>query len=180
MIQRLLLKLRPQAPLSAVNATANLRPLFEQFAGSSGPMGLTSAQWFLADTPNLAPGWDTAHTREVAGALGLNGDSVLFVEPDIQNEMFRDATPQIAGNCSAAPQNSEKGAIGTGFTWQLGDDFSQLASARAAVNFTDPRVRIAHIDTGYDPSHSARPARILHDLERNFASSGSGQSPLCR
>lgn len=42
-------------------------------------------------------------------------------------------------------------------------------SARAAVQFTDPnRTRIAHIDTGYDPAHLARPGRILHDLERNF------------
>src|SRR5262249_45048107 len=32
----------------------------------------------------------------------------------------------------------------------------------------EPRVRIAHLDTGYDPDHSSLPLRLRKDLARNF------------
>lgn len=44
-----------------------------------------------------------------------------------------------------------------------------MRRAREAVQFTDPRTRIAHIDTGYDRRHEAQPANILQHLERSFA-----------
>jgi hypothetical protein len=31
-----------------------------------------------------------------------------------------------------------------------------------------PRVRIAHLDTGYDPDHASLPLRLRKDLARNF------------
>ena len=52
------------------------------------------------------------------------------------------------------------------FGWHLGDDYTQLGSARAAVEFSDPRTRIAHIDTGYDRTHVAKPDHIV--LEHSF------------
>jgi len=72
-------------------------------------------------------------------------------------------------NCTFQDQDNDERPPGPGFAWHLRDEFSQLGSAHMAVGFADPdRTRIAHIDTGYDPSHIARPACILHSLERNF------------
>ena len=101
---------------------------------------------------------------------------MIFAEPDLPqsyptvNEANEGGSPFSvnAPNCQPAPQNNDQRKTGPGFAWQLRDQFSQLASASAAVTFTDPRTVIAHIDTGYDPNHATRPARIRHDLERNF------------
>ncbi|HVG31825.1 MAG TPA: S8 family serine peptidase, partial [Pyrinomonadaceae bacterium] len=41
-------------------------------------------------------------------------------------------------------------------------------NAREEVEFTEPRTRIAHIDTGYYRSHDTLPEHILHHLEKNF------------
>src|SRR5262249_50121709 len=52
------------------------------------------------------------------------------------------------------------------FAWHLGNEFTQLGDARQAVTFSDPRTRIAHIDTGYWPKQVAKPERII--LEHSF------------
>jgi hypothetical protein len=108
--------------------------------------------------------------------LGLDEADVLFAEPDLpqryvtQKEANEGGSPFAlsAPNCQPAPQHDDQRKPGPGFAWHLLDQFSQLATARGAVNFTEPRTMIGHIDTGYDPNHGARPARLRHDLERNF------------
>lgn len=54
--------------------------------------------------------------------------------------------------------------------WHLEDDFSELSSAQShATEQAGGIVRIAHIDTGYDPDHITFPkALIRHDLEQSF------------
>jgi hypothetical protein len=182
--QRLLLKLRPQTALGARNPRVNLRPLFD-----AGPepaaFGLTgsSSAWYIADvTPTGPTPWDAAH-NQAAVAIGLDSSAVLFAEPDLpqsypdSNEANAGGSPFAASqpNCTFQDQDNDQRPPGPGFAWHLRDEFSQLGSAHAAVQFTDSvqignpkRTRIAHIDTGYDPSHIGRPAHILHDLERNF------------
>ncbi len=62
------------------------------------------------------------------------------------------------------------------FAWHLGDDYSQLARARDHVmarledKTLTKRVRIAHFDTGYFPSHPAiwDNPHILRDLAKSF------------
>jgi hypothetical protein len=67
------------------------------------------------------------------------------------------------------------------FGWHLSDDFTQLGSARDAVTFSDPRTRIAHIDTGYYRAHVTVPEHVLTSLERNFVEGdvdpGSSEDP---
>src|SRR5437773_7580190 len=175
---RLLLKLRPQTSLAAADSNANLRPLFDATV-QPNELALTgdSASWFIADVPDLGPtGWDAAHSR-VSEALGIDDSAILFVEPDLaqsypdQNEANVGGSPFAIKepDCKFHDQDSDARPPGPGFAWHLRDEYSQLASARAAVQFSDPgRTRIAHIDTGYDPNHTARPMRMLRDLERNF------------
>ncbi len=174
---RILVKLRPSA-LAAAAPRANLRPLWDPGAPSGG-LGLAAAPaWHLADLPDGGPTpWDASHAR-VADQLGVAESDVLFAEPDLPqshpdlNEKHRgDPGFALGSDCQATEQQDSGGRVkGPAFAWHLRDEFSQLGSARAAIQFAAPRTRIAHIDTGYDKSHAARPedARILRDLERNF------------
>jgi hypothetical protein len=177
--QRLIVKIRPQTSLGLSDPRVNLRPLFETESTPTG-LGITGGTpgWYLADVPVTGPTpWDAAHTR-AAAALGLDSSAVLFAEPDLP-QSFPDSNEANAGgspfaisqpNCTFQDQNNDERPAGPGFAWHIRDEFSQLAAAHAGVTFTDNpfRTRIAHVDTGYDPAHIARPARILHDLERNF------------
>ena len=177
MESRLLVKISAKTSPTTLAANSNLRPLFEVRPQGEG-FGLSSesATWCIADQQEFGPlPWDAAHGR-VADMLGLDEADVLFAEPDLpqcyptENEANPKGSPFALDtpNCQPAPQHNDQRKPGPEFAWHLLDQFSQLAAARATVAFADPRTTIAHIDTGYDPNHLARPARIRHDLERNF------------
>jgi len=189
---RLLVKLRPSSALRAADSRANVRPLFENRATAFGVDA--TPQWYIADLPDaglparsVSP-WDLAHAR-VAAQLGIAESDVVFAEPDLIHDVYRDTNEEAlqagfaaGADCTETPQDSTHNkARGPADAWHLGDDFSQLAGARAAVAFTERRTRIAHIDTGYQPSHALKPAHILKDLERNFVDSddnpGSATDP---
>ena len=175
------MKLRPQTSLLGVSSRANLRPLFDAPATPApGSFGLSAAaaSWYVADLPELAPSpWDAAHAQ-VSSALGIDDSAVLFVEPDLPQKFQSSNESNPGGNafaikqpdCQFHDQDNDQRPPGPGFAWHLGDAYSQLATARNAVTFSDAggRTRIAHIDTGYDSNQLARPAHILHNLERNF------------
>jgi len=175
---RILLKLRPQTSLAAAPSRPNLRPLFES-ATPTQALGLTGASptWYIAEVPEAGTtAWDAAHSQ-LAAVLGLDESAITFAEPDLPQSFPSENEANAGGSalalkppdCTFHDQDNDARKPGPGFAWHLGDAFSQLEQARSSFAFSDPnRTRIAHIDTGYDPNHSARPARILHALERNF------------
>ncbi|HUP62139.1 MAG TPA: S8 family serine peptidase [Thermoanaerobaculia bacterium] len=173
---RVLVKLRPSTALKAAESRANLRPLYDMPQATTFGFDSTP-QWFLAELPDAAATpWDLAHAR-VADQLGVAESDVIFAEPDMIHDVYQDTNEELTAEgfgatkieCVQNPQDNTRGkAVGPNEIWHLGDDFTQLASARAAVPFTDPPTRIAHIDTGYYPSHVTTPARVRRDLERNF------------
>src|SRR6185437_1728033 len=61
------------------------------------------------------------------------------------------------------------------FGWHLEDGFTQLRSARS-LEFSEPRTRIAHVDTGYFREHATVPEHIAHHLERSFVDDGGNPS----
>lgn len=175
---RILVKLRPSGALRAAGSRVNLRPLYDRPEAAAAVMGIgAEPQWFLAELPDgAATPWDLAHGR-VADQLGVAEADVVFAEPDLVHSIFPypDEPPAdqpfAAGDyCIAAPPDAKNGkAVGPNeFAWHLGDDYTQLGKAREAVQFTDPRTRIAHVDTGYYPKHVAAPEQVLRRLERNF------------
>lgn len=171
--------MRPSNALKAAGSRANLRPLYESGHPMAAPRFALDAtpQWFIAELPDGADmPWDLAHGR-LADQLGVSQSDVIFAEPDIIHDAYvdtnEDRTAEGFGatkiECVQNPQDATHGkAVGPDQVWHLGDDFAQLRSAREAVTFTEPRTRIAHIDTGYYPSHVTRPAHLRKDLERNF------------
>ena len=188
---RVLVKLRPSNALRAAESRANLRPLYGTRGTAAAAFGVgAEPQWFLADLPDgAATPWDLAHAR-VAQQLGLSESDVIFAEPDVVHPVFQDANERAAGqafavgdNCDAVPQDGTHGkALGPDvFAWHLGDDYTQLGRAREAVEFKDPRTRIAHLETGYDRAHVSVPEHVLRSLERNFVSGdadpGNAQDP---
>lgn len=175
---RILVKLRPKTGLAAANRNANLRPLHDS-ARPLAALGFSSApQWYLADLPDgAASPWDLAHAR-VADQLGVSSSDVLYAEPDIEHAIYPDVNEEGEPGVpfAAGEKCDEVGQDGGGkrakgpdvFAWHLGPTYSQLGSAREAVEFTSPRTRIAHIDTGYDRNHRVKPENVRQDLERNF------------
>jgi subtilisin family serine protease len=177
---RILVKLRPSAGLRAAESRTNLRPLLETPAAESAMLGVGGEpQWFLADLADgAASPWDLAHAR-VADQLGVAESDVVFAEPDLVHDVFPDDGDRtgagggdgfaVGEKCDAIPQDGSNGkAVGPRDGWHLDDQHSQLARARAAVAFAEPRTRIAHLDTGYYRTHVTVPRRLRRDLERNF------------
>jgi subtilisin family serine protease len=174
---RILVKMRSQAALAASAASqTNLRPLYEIGAPAATGLGLRAEpQWFLADLPDGGPNpWDAVYAQ-VADQLGVAESDVIAAEPDLaqsypdSNEIARVGQALAVADCTPKPQaTTGPRPTGPGFGWHLQDAFSQLGSARDAVAFSDPRTRIAHIDTGYDKTQNAKPENILVDLEHNF------------
>ena len=190
---RVLVKLLPSNALRAAESSASLQPLYDTPQGVAGGFGFDAApQWFVAELPGEgASPWDLAH-ESIAGQLGLAESDVVFAEPDLIHDVYQDANERPAGEafavgetCTSDDQDGANGkALGPKvFAWHLGDDFTQLGKARDAVPFTDPRTRIAHLDTGYYRAHVTTPEHVLRDLERNFAEdadAGSAQDPATR
>jgi hypothetical protein len=74
----------------------------------------------------------------------------------------------VAGNCQPIPQQVRSGRVKgpDDFAWHLREDFSQIGTARDAIEFSDPRTRIAHIDTRYHREHVAHADHIWRELQR--------------
>ena len=183
---QVLVKLRSSAAALRAGAGSNLRPLRVTVPGSTPALGIdTEPRWFVADLPNDAQNpWDLAHTR-LADQLGVADSDVLFAEPDLVHGTFRDDGEVAPGtafavgqNCDPIGQTSENGqAVGPDkIAWHLDDDFSQLSRARDAVQFSERRTRVAHLDTGYYAAHATLPQHINHLLEANFVDGFSRQT----
>jgi hypothetical protein len=176
---RLLVKLRPATALRAAESRAKLRPLFDTPQATGAFAVGAEPQWFVAELAGgAATPWDLAHGR-VADQLGVSESDILFAEPDLVHGIYRDPSEapvegvfEIGGaECGTQIEQDPTNGKAVGppqFAWHLDDAHSQLRSARASVAFTEPRTRIAHLDTGYYASHVTRPTGIQKALERNF------------
>lgn len=174
---RVLVKLRPSNALLAAEKRGNLQPLYESLPITFG-LG-AEPRWFLAELPDGATSpWDLAHSR-IGAQLGIAESDVIFTEPDLVHRGVYQDTNEVcivdglaaSIDCTANKQDGKHGKA-TGpdglFAWHLGDSYSQLGPARDAVDFKEPRTRIAHLDTGYFRAHETTPAHVLHHLERSF------------
>lgn len=161
----------------------SLEPLFDLPGGSDADFGIAEtspARWFRSEleaSTEPSP-WDVAH-EAAASSLGLSGSEELYIEPDLEQVFLsRPESGLLAAKGGKGSVDPPDPALPfrEQFAWFLDEDFSQLRSARREVG--DPgegnRVRIAHLDTGYDETHETRPPHLLADLQRNFV---RGETP---
>jgi hypothetical protein len=173
---RVLVKLRPSNALRVSESRINLRRLYAPPAREIA-FAESTPDWYVADLPETAPSpWDHAHSK-LAMQLGISDSDVLFAEPDIEHAIYRDTNERpgeakfaVGQTCKAEAQDGGHGKaqVPERFAWHLDDEFSELKSARESVEFSDPRTRIAHIDTGYYRAHASVPEHIVRHLERDF------------
>ena len=194
---RLLVKVRGNGKAFAKTAAAafgasavEIEPILEMPARKAdAALGLAAAPkatWLRVglDAAEDNP-WDHAHGMLGPGAgfaLG-GGDGIEAVEPDIEQTWPPYVEPigptdhalaAAADICAFVDQdtNGGKAARPGEMGWNFDDAFSELAKARARfgsdLDAKLGRIVIAHLDTGYDPAHVTRPARLRTDLQRNF------------
>jgi hypothetical protein len=174
--------LRAVSTLSAAGTRFDLEPLFEvpsPAAGGAGVAGATRIAWHLA-RPVGAAGespWDTA--RAVAAAVG---GRAVFAEPDFIQEWPTQPSEAGLGVSGAFQDQTDAGgeAIGPGFAWHLGNEYSDLRAAREeAHQHREVSIRIAHLDVGYDLKHPVFPAdRFNAMLSRNVTGDGRGERDI--
>ncbi|MDX0439618.1 subtilisin family serine protease [Sinorhizobium medicae] len=141
-----------------------------------GFAGSEPAQWVRVNTADNP--WDHAHAMMRAGFAAGSGD-LLAAEPEFEQQWT--VEPQASGKGLIDPQSGKGGrAVGPHDRWHLDAQFSGLADARSAVSdHAQRQVLIAHVDTGYDPGHHFRPARVETQDERNFVK-GEGDARSAR
>ena len=123
--------------------------------------------------------WDMAHV-----SLDSLGKEASYIEPNFTNEFVVERKIDVpADKISSKSLGSGKSKDDYDPDWQphqntiwhLGDDYSQLKSARDCVSDIDFTVRIGHLDTGYSKTHFAIPDSIRKNpLQYNFV---KGENP---
>ncbi len=131
--------------------------------------------------------WDAAHAalarheaREDVGALeaarakDFAPDSIQHLEQPAQLE---GRSLSSKGLDPFWPPSDDRFRFG----WHLDTGFSQLRDARRRVGDPgDARIRIAILDTGFDPDHVTRPVHLRPDLGRNLTRQGGPNDSVDR
>ena len=182
----LLVKVRGdgRAELTALKgiATSEVEAILHVPAAQMGPgiaAGLGSTWLRLTIDGDGANLWGHAHqflspTNAFAAVGGA--EKIEAIEPDLEQQWpyssgDPDAPPAQNSEdfCAFDSQNDQGGrAVGPGVAWNLSDDFSGLANARNCVGAKAAAIKVAHLDTGYDPNHETLPFNLLKPLQRNF------------
>ncbi len=179
---RLLVKMSAAPPAALTSFQFNRRSLnvrFERLFTSIRPPAAAlgaapGGEWYIM-TPETAAevnAWDLCHhlVGQGFGVTGLN--QAQFAEPDLEQQ-WPTGTPvqhAMAGarTCDKPDDPDPRLPNGTGPLWFRDNDHSQLEAARTKVGKPADRVRIAHLDTGYDPNHETKPVHLRIDLQHNF------------
>jgi Subtilase family len=149
------------------------RPLFKSI-GVGGLGAAAASNWHLVETDLPAPGvsqWELCHAMMRQGA-GIAAGAVEIVEPDLEQRW--PIGPSARMETSFAIREGDPHPQDPSFPrerddyWFRDDAHGQFD---ALGKIEDPgkgkRIRIAHLDTGFDPLHSTVPAFISAE-QRNF------------
>ena len=154
-------------------------PLFPSDVGG-GPLGIADGPIWQRLTPTVpldeANAWDVCH-QLLSDGLGVDGERPVYAEPDLPQRWLVGKEAELAlgldASCDAPHQQN------TGFPgdpdplWFKDSRHSQLADALAALNLpaAGEVVRVAQLDTGYDPDRHGLPESMNFALQRNFVDS---------
>lgn len=173
-----------------------VEPILTVPSATSGPAlaGGGPSTWFkLGDKAGSGHLWDDAHALLSGGAgfAATASAEIEAVEPDIEQiwpwERPSDSASDTALRGAAADvcafddQDGGGGkARGPRPAWNLGDDYSRLKRARDKVGAAQATIRIAHLDTGYDPAHVTLPRNLLKAMQANFVAGGDPKDAVDR
>ncbi len=167
------MRLSARLGLAQTAVALNSEPLFKSVGVRRGRgIAATGGAWRLATAAaklDDADAWDHCH------AILAQNDGVALVEPDLEQQWTygeRAAPARTLGMRSGGPQPQD---IGDGYAGDRSDNYwfrnlkhGQFDAALSASAGSARRVRIAHLDTGYDPGHKSVPKYLRKDLARNF------------
>jgi subtilisin family serine protease len=186
-MQRILVKAAPglSAPQLSFGASAVTFTATRLFASIDRQATLGAASgdvWhILTPPPGLAEAnpWDVCHALMRQG-LGVAGaPAPAFAEPDLEQRWITnsstDGGQSLAQSCEGAdPQRPDFPSDSNPY-WFRDASHSQFDGAIAALGGPQvaSKVRIAHFDTGYDPTHRTLPQRLRRDLGHNFVDDGN-------
>ena len=171
----------------AADIALDVQPLFHSIKAESGMGAVEPARWFqlaAAAEANEVNAWDLCH-HVMRGGLGLTAATEPeFAEPDVIQSWSTGTPAEVAfaaaSGCEQPKPPNPKLPSLPDFFWFRDGDHSQLQQARTTVGEPDERnrVRIAHFDTGYDPTHQTLPRHLRLDLQRNFVDGGDPKSAV--
>lgn len=175
---RLLVKANPAATQARLGIGGSpalaLSPLMPAIdAARAGP----EAWHATAPIDERANPWDLCHALVRDGLGFAGGGDVAIAEPDLEQHWVPAPARDLGfgfgsdrgSDCGRLMPQSPNYPQGPADGWFADADHSGLAEARAALGAAAPGLRIAHLDTGYDPNHRTKPARLRQDLALNFA-----------
>jgi subtilisin family serine protease len=149
-----------------------LEPLFRNQSETERLGAAPAPRWFLAESGgslgDVNP-WDATHEAMRSAAAGLSvSEGNVFVEPDLEQQFITGTAEEAMAATGVEHPQDPVFPEGPGFAWFLGDQFSQLKTTRELVKDWTSRVRIAHLDTGYDPNHHTKPEHLRPEFGWNF------------
>jgi hypothetical protein len=158
-------------------------PLFESIEPVPG-LGVAGAPTWQILTPQVDLAeelpWDLCHSLLEQGFGVAGAAPPQFAEPDLQQKWLTGDDAELgmalAQSCDTVNlQKEEFPRIADRPYWFRDSDHSQFDDAIAAVGGPQvaSKVRIAHLDTGYDAKHHSLPQRLRKDLARNFVDDGN-------
>lgn len=138
-------------------------------AAPSGRGIAAASQWHHVVLPSWRGSvWDACHAFLQPKALGAAG-TAEFVEPDLMQSWPVESPPLAAGD-QPDEQDTRYPCIPGDNDWYRDDNHGRFRKALEALGPNPPVVRIAHLDTGYDPNHHALPANLRTGLAKSFLS----------
>lgn len=155
--------------LRAGDVTFHVEPLLD--SQTSGPVGRRN--WFIArpDRATDIKTWDLAHQ------VVRDNPDVLYAEPDqVQFRSYCEQKMDVSRFEERAYDPDWDHPPTIVFAWHTANTHSQMKAARDSVKVSGKRVRIAHFDTGYDPTHISCPQFLCSELQRSVI---SGENPNC-
>ena len=104
----LLVKLRPSGVNKVFGSRLPIRPLFEERPVAALAFGASAEpEWFAVHVPDGAQTpWDLAHSR-VADQLGVDESEIVFAEPDIVHDIYKDESVDSRGEVLAATEDCD-------------------------------------------------------------------------
>jgi hypothetical protein len=144
-------------------------PLFASIGQDERGLAATEAeQWHLvaAEAPEDRSPWDLCHQLLSEGFGFAGAPDAAFAEPDLEQQFVtgdgRSEALKAAAGCPSTgdPQDRRFPRVESSGEdvplWFARQEFSQFA-----IISPDPgpgQIRVAHVDTGYDPGHQTLPA----------------------